>query len=127
MIHIKSENLPIFKGQLYLCLADSHEEIQEYFKDEVFDEISTANGLATIFNFRGKVSYALCVICFNKYKPNIGVIAHEAIHLAQFVCDHIGYEAKPESDEIYSHLTQYFTDRYINFLKSIGKFELFCK
>ena len=126
MIHIKSENLPIFKGKFYMCFSDSHEEVQSYFKNDVFDEIETAHGLAPIFDFRGRVSFSLCIISPAKFKPTFGVIAHEAVHLAQFVCDHIGYEAKPESDEIYSHLTQYFTDRYINFLKSIGKFELFC-
>lgn len=110
-----------------MCFSDSPEEIQDYFKNEVFDEINSAHGLASIFDFRGSVSFVLCIICPDKYKPSIGVIAHEAIHLAQFVCDHIGYEAKSDSDEIYSHLTQYFTDRYIDFLKRIGKFELFCK
>lgn len=125
MIKVKNEALPIFTGRLSLCFADSPEEIQNYYKDEVFDEIETAHGLATILNWRGKVTFVLCIICNKKCKPSIGVIAHEAIHIAQFICNHINHEAKPEADEIYSHLTAYITERYILFLKSINEYNKF--
>jgi len=125
MIRVKTEKFDLFNGVFSFCFADNHEEVQDYYKSEVFDDIEDANGLASILQFRGRATYALIIVQSEKDKLSLGIIAHEAIHLAQYICDRIGYQALETEDEIYSHLTSFITNRYIAFLKTIGKFELF--
>lgn len=52
-------------------------------------------------------------VMFIKDSSDLGVIAHEAVHLVNFIFDYIGQELDLLNDEAQAYLTGYFVKRFM--------------
>jgi len=57
----------------------------------------------------------------NLKKYTVGEIAHEAVHVVDFIYGHIGEESSVETSEMYAYMVGYITDKLYKFIKKCSK------
>lgn len=72
-------------------------------------ETDALNGYEA-FSFEGAVpnSYGVAF----KANPSPGILAHEADHIATWICQSLGLQASPLDDEPHAYIVQFLTDAF---------------
>lgn len=116
--YIKEHEIPLYRGVLVIIISNDHESIRasvksfkstEPYAHTHLDNWGDKQGFITIFNFN------------NPYrKITHGVIAHEALHVSNFLASERGIKASNNNDEPMAYLTEWVVDRIYEFINKQG-------
>ena len=100
---VKTTTVDVF-GFLVIYIHDCEfkkycEFIEKHFGETIEDEYCRA---ICVFIEEAKT----IVMWFNDFN-NAGEIVHESLHAANFIFDYIGYEVRPDNDEVAAYLTEW--------------------
>lgn len=117
-LHKKVVPVPLYGGVLVILLSNSPEKVAKYLP-RFDDEFVFAHAIYE--DYRGKRGY-FCALNFNypNYPMSPGTIAHEAGHLAMYVCESVGVELQHDNPEPYTYLVGWFADELHKFAKQKG-------
>lgn len=104
----KTIEIPIYKGELTFIKSDSFKETNERYKlsiPERFGAVTFRNEAIDTFE---------CVVSF--VEENISLLAHEAVHVCNFIYEKIGAKLDIENDEFQAYLIGWIVDEMLNFL-----------
>lgn len=116
-IHVKSFNIPLYRGKLVVVLTNC-DKVKSLIP--TFD--TTALYASAIYdNYKGFQGY-FCILNFDNELRRIkhGTIAHEAYHIANFLCTHRGIKEDLENDEPAAYLIEWIVDRIYEVCKKYG-------
>jgi hypothetical protein len=115
---LKEVDIPIYRGTLVIIFTDDPEKLKKEIDDNSFSipasiychamyaEKDERHGFIAIFNFK------------NKGRPvTHGAIAHEAVHIANFMFDSRGMVPDQKNDEAFSYFTEWVVDQVYTFAK----------
>jgi hypothetical protein len=57
---------------------------------------------------------------FNGTNPNIGTIAHEAVHVAGAICEQLGIPVNAENDETLAYMVDYLVQGTVDEFRALG-------
>lgn len=112
---VKAIPVPLYRGRFIIILSNSVEEVQKTipeFKKEQFYGHSwhinykNRDGFAMVLNFENKIS-----------KMTHGTIAHESVHIANFIADSRGLVSDFDNDEPITYLVQWIVDQTYLFIE----------
>jgi hypothetical protein len=118
MLKTKLTDIPIYKGKLLTIITNNKQELLVKFPDiEIKENIYAharviyykgSHTLTTIFNFNAnsKITY--------------GIIAHEALHIANMIAEHRGIIPDFQNDEPITYLTEWITNEIHKFIEKEG-------
>lgn len=108
-------DIPIYRGKLIIIVSDDKEEIKKKISD--FEEDGDIYGHACLTNWEGWQGFALVINHKNKHRPlTFGVIAHEALHLTNFLMNERGVHLDYENDEPHAYLLDWIIEQVLDFL-----------
>lgn len=117
-LHITSKKVPLYGGLIVIVLTNSNKKLGKYVymkpKEEHF-------AFCVPGNYRNQGAF-YCVLNFNNKDGKIshGVIAHEAVHLANFILKDAGVRCDYNNDEPLTYLVQWITNRIYSFINKKG-------
>lgn len=109
-MRVKKYKIPIYQGNLVLILTkDLNKVSKEYNLPNLKDY-----GAVT---FKNQMQYREYIIAFEKDSISGSIIAHEVVHLINFIFIDCGIELDRVNDENQAYLSGYFFQRIEKFLK----------
>ena len=112
----QAPQIPIYKGQFVMVLTNDNKKINKKVKD--FKEQSELYGHAMNMIFDKQSSYIVVLNPKNKNnKMTVGVMAHEAVHIADFIFANCGIIHDLNNDEPLAYLVEWITDELYEFYK----------
>lgn len=108
---IKTISIPIYFGKLTLIKGKNFKKTNEKFKVEIpsrFGAVTFRNEKAD--GFEVVVSFV---------DSNVSLVAHEAIHVCNFIYENIGAKLDIENDEHQAYITGWIVDEMETFLNEI--------
>lgn len=103
----------IFPFQTLVCLAMSRNEVLKQV--EKYGKISEEEKEAIVMNGQGRavmLKGGQTILWMRFYpKPGSGVLAHEMVHVIDFVLERVGIEITVKNDELRGYMTEYFTNQ----------------
>lgn len=112
-LHKKAIKVPLYGGLLVLIFSNSAEKVKEVVED--YDRIKVY-AHSWYFNYRGREGNAI-ILNFDKNKITHGTIAHEALHIANFIADSRGFKPDLINDEPMAYLIAWITNEVYKFMK----------
>ena len=117
MFNRKTVNIPIYHGKLDICITDDRERMAKDYKDvggfndEVFAH--------TLYN-ESKGVFAVVLNPLNSIsKLSQGIIAHEAVHVVNFVFGSRGVIPDTDNDEPMAYFVEWVVDEINKYLQSL--------
>ena len=104
----KKVSIPIFKGELVFIKDKNFKKVNKkygYSIPESYGAVTFENESAKAFEY---------VVCF--VDTNISLLAHEAVHVSNFVFKNIGVKLDLINDEVQAYFVGWIVDEMINFL-----------
>ena len=109
-------SLDVFKTDVgvFFDRKDFKKFIRKNFGIRLSDEDFSATADAeagAVFNDEG-VPYFY--ILFNQENPNIGVVAHESVHVSVAICEFLGIPINHDCDEILAYMVDYLVQSIVD-------------
>ena len=115
-LHKKVLNIPLYKGKFIIILSNDAKLVKTVIKNFDHDDVY---GHAHIDEYNGWSGYFVVLNFHYDFKGiTHGVIAHEAIHVANFILDDRDVVADWSNVEPQTYLAQWITDEIYKFIKS---------
>lgn len=116
-LHITSKKVPLYAGLIAIVLTNSNDKLSKYG----LEPEENLFAFCVPGNYRSQGAF-YCVLNFNnKYgKISHGVIAHEAVHLANFILSDVGVISDYNNDEPLTYLVQWITNQIYSFINKKG-------
>ena len=116
-LHKKVVKVPLYSGKLIILLSNDCDLVGKYLPD--FNKIVYAHACKE--NYNGAQGY-YCVLNFDYSGQTLdhGTIAHEATHLAMYVCEYVGIEMDQDNPEPLTYLVVWFTNEIYRFAAKHG-------
>ncbi len=113
-LHIKYLEIPIYRAYLIIIITNSCEKLEKRIPDFNDDSLYAQS---RYINFKGRQGFA-AAFNFDSIGRKIthGCIAHESIHLANFIADYRGFKADFYNDEPIAYLVDWITDEIYKFI-----------
>ncbi len=118
-LHFKQVQIPIYKGRLLIALTNDIEKLNRK---------TGINYSGDIFAFTITIEYKneqayLVVLNFDDDFAKIthGIVAHEAVHVANFIFERIGVVPSFDNDEPLTYLTQWVVDEIYKVVNKYNK------
>lgn len=117
--HKKAINVPIYVGKLVLILSNDYECIKKELpileNEDYFFAHSVLNG------YKGHTGFFM-ILNFDYYFTSLkhGTIAHEAVHIADYIFDTVGATHDINNPEPFTYLVAWVTNEVYKFIKSKG-------
>lgn len=105
---IKTIKIPIYRGELTFIKSESFKETNEKYNLQIPEKF----GAVTFRN--ESIDTFECVVSF--VDDYISLLAHEAIHVCNFIYENIGAKLDIENDEHQAYVTQWILSEMLNFL-----------
>lgn len=115
---IKELEIPLYSGKLVLGLSNDLKKVRKAFdKDVVGENELFASSLHC--NYKGKEAFGIILNFWNTERNQVtyGVIAHEAVHIANFIMNSRGFIPDFENDEAQAYLVNWIVDELVIFIK----------
>jgi len=106
----KTIKIPIYGGTLTMILDDDLKYVEKQYKTTCLDDF----GAVTLKNPKGYKEYA---VAFTD-KDHLSNIAHEIVHLKNYIFLDCGAQLEIHNDEPEAYLTGFLFDEIYNFLHS---------
>lgn len=119
-LHKKVVNIPLYEGKLVVVLTNSSEQLLNNSLDVKSDEPFAH---AMFVNWKGYQGFVV-VLNFEKPKGSRithGIIAHEALHIVNFIADVKGFIPTLENDEPMTYLIEWVVDEIYKTMKKFNK------
>lgn len=100
----KTVNVPIYKFGLNIILTDEINKVSHLIDDE------------SVYAHAVLTSRTCHVILNTKENITFGIIAHEALHIANFIFEVIGVIPNFRDDEAQAYLLEWVVDKIIEFI-----------
>ena len=117
-------NIPIYEGKLIFVLSNSRELLRKKLNLHIPED----DGLyAWAFDGYYKTENAHFIVLnpdFPYKQITHGVIAHECLHVANYIANYKGIKLDPNNDEPMTYLIGWITDQIYKFLK-INKVKIY--
>lgn len=114
-LHKKVYEMPLYRGVLVIIITNSPSGVRKMFPDFDDDEVYAHSLLA---GYRGKQAFVIIINPDNSYRDiKHGTIAHEAVHIANYVGMTRGFVADFDNDEPICYLVEWVTDKVYKLLK----------
>jgi len=124
-LYKKAINIPIYRGKFVIVITNSVKRIQKHISN-FWEDGETKDLYAHSFygSYQGTQGFYMILNFDNSYRKIYhGVIAHEAIHLAQRIVTMRGVKLDVENDEPVAYLVEWITDETYKFIKQ-NKFKV---
>lgn len=116
--HITAKEVPIFKGKLVIVLTNDVDNVKKYLPNWEDDYVY---GHTWKYSYKNRQGYYLILNLWNTdMEITHGVIAHEAVHVAQFVTERAGIR----DDECTAYITEWATDQVYRYLDKMSMTKL---
>lgn len=112
--YIQETEVPIYGGVFVVILTNDTEKLKKHFPDFPNDSIYAMSKVGEWKNRRG---YIVVLNFKNIDKITHGVIAHEAIHISNFIAKDVGFTPNFDNDESIAYLTQWVVNNIYSFMK----------
>lgn len=107
---IKTIPIPIFKGEITFIKSKSFKKTEEKYKIN----IPSRFGAVTFRNENSE--YFECVVSF--IDSNLSLLAHEAVHVCNYVFDNVGIKLDADNDEAQAYLIGWIVDEMLKFINN---------
>ena len=116
-LHKKVIPVPLYEGKLIIILSNDSDLVSKYLPD--FHKDIYAHACKD--NYNGNQGY-YCILNYDYDGVPIcnGTIAHEATHLAMYVCEYVGIEMDFNNPEPLTYLVGWFTNEIYKFSNQKG-------
>ena len=116
--HFKEYEVPYYRSVLIVVLTNDYERLSEFYPEYDHEDMFASSDL---INYHGTRSI-LMVLNFKCDVDRItnGIIAHEALHAANFIFDAVGVPADYDNDEPLAYLVKWITDKVHGFVSEKG-------
>ena len=113
-----SVNIPLYRGKLVLIFSSDARYVKakagDFDDDYVFAQ-------SRIVNWNGRQGFAIILNPWSKGDHiTHGVIAHEALHTANFIANKRGIDVDGENDEPIAYLVMWITDQVYKGMRRFG-------
>lgn len=108
----KTVNIPIFPGQLLIIYSEDPEEVNKKFG---WDDAGSYRAIA-FRNLKQPFAPKFAVAFFPYSINRMNIIAHEAVHIANFICEYAGIKLDTDNDEAYAYILDWVVDQCDKFL-----------
>lgn len=108
MIHLKKIRIPLYFIDLKIIFTDNLSEIQEKYN---FSDLSKYSAI-TFKNTKSKDNE--CIVAFSEY--DLSVIAHEIVHIKNYVFRETSMKLCKDNDEAEAYLTGFLFKEIESFL-----------
>lgn len=111
------------KNLIYIDIFNTY--IYVFFNEEDYNKMMNWRGQEDVSKFAIGVSYA-CPLPSNPYDIanvigifdfNIGIVAHESIHMAMTILDQVGYKINRKHDEMLPYLSEFIINKILELKK----------
>jgi hypothetical protein len=121
MLIKKSFEIPLYRGRFIIMFSDKKVKISDHY-DDLGNKLELNYGHCFIVNSKVNKqwheSYLVTFNIGNKFrKITPGVIAHEVFHATYFILRDRGMKVADKSDEAYSYLIEWMTDKIYEIMK----------
>lgn len=108
--------MPLYPYKFQVIITNDKDKLNKIIPD--FDDIYATS---CDWNNKGKRCFSI-VLNFNNKRTKLshGVIAHESVHIVNFVFDNIGAKQDFNNDEPYAYLVGWVTDQVYKFMYKKG-------
>ena len=108
--------IPIYKGQLVFVLTNDNKKINKKVPD--FKEKTELYGHALNMMYEKEASYIIVLNSKHTHsRMTVGVMAHEAVHIADFIFTNCGITHDLDNDEPFAYLVEWITNELYEFYK----------
>lgn len=114
----KSVKIPIYRGYLVLVLSDNIDNV----KDKIYDfDSHEVYAHSILSNYKGMEGYYMILNPSDiKAKSIHGLIAHEAVHIANMLAESRGFIADLSNDEPIAYLVEWIVNNVIEMIKKLN-------
>lgn len=114
-LHLKEQKIPLYRGKLVMILTNSKKKLRKHVP-EYKGETLYAHAIYTDWN--GVQGFAIVLNFNNKFrKIHHGTIAHEVIHITNFISDMRDIRLDLVNDEPIAYLAEWITDQIYAFVR----------
>ncbi len=118
-LHFKQVQVPIYKGKLLIVLTNDTEGLNRKMG---FNYSGDTFAFAIRTGYKGYQSYLVALNFDNDFaKITHGIIAHEAVHIANFIQEYVGVVPTFDNDEPSAYLTQWVVDEIYKMMSKYKK------
>ena len=111
-MQIKKISIPIFRGSLTLVKDKDFKKVNKMYNCNVPETF----GAVTLENHDEGFEYVVAFV-----DSNVGLLAHEAVHVCNYVFDNIGIQLDLKNDETQAYFIGWIVDEMDKFLNEIKK------
>ena len=112
--YIQETEIPIYGGVFVVILTNDTEKLKKHISDFTDNNIYA---LAKACEWKKKRGYIVALNFKDTDKITHGDIAHEAIHITNFIAQDVGFIPDFNNDEPIAYLTKWFVDNIYSFMK----------
>lgn len=110
-MHKKTIIIPIYQYQLTMIYNKNIDEVAKQHKLTLYYDYSA-------LTFEDDVKHRHIIVAFSDAK-DLSVVAHEIVHIKNYIFLRIGANLDLNNDEFEAYLTMYLFDKIYNFLSKI--------
>lgn len=120
--------VPLYRGMFHIVLTDSKEEYDSVYDDDFMDEVDYLYGHSMHTGEFGdrEGCYVMVLNLWADKRVTHGIIAHEALHIVNFILSHVGSEFDDDNHEHYTYLLEWVIGVVYGFLVDEGLMDYIC-
>jgi hypothetical protein len=109
-------NIPPYNAEIIICSTPDIENSKSHFKYRLAPEYKYSKNEAVT----ARLNFGSYILNFNQRVP-LKTIAHEAVHIADYIYIDYGCEFSRHNDEPFAYLVEFIVDKISNFIKKINR------
>ncbi len=110
-MHKKTIYIPIYQYRLTMIYNKNIENVAKKYKLKLYYDYSA-------FTFEDDLKHRHIIVAFRE--KDLSVVAHEIVHIKNYILLGIGANLDLNNDEFEAYLTMYLFDKIYNFLNKIN-------
>lgn len=122
--------VPLYRGYFHIVLTDSVKDYNSNYNDDYISESDYIFGHSIFTEEVDSDSndgcYVMVLNLWADKRITHGIIAHEALHITNFILNHVGSNFDDDNHEHYAYLLEWVVGVVYDFLRDEGLMDLIC-